>query len=389
MISMTPAAGLPGMLPGAAAPASATRAGPAEDSLAAFTRLLTRLAQPAGDTGGATVPADALAARRAPRALDDALAPEDVWASIWFASTQAVPAPAITDAPVPVPTTSEAGMEASLSPAALAARAAAGAGLPVAREGVALRERTDLAAPKGLAIAELNRPQPVLAETPAPLHANAGPQSALAGLLPTAAESRPGEMSPSEILAMVEQARAGADDPGSVPSLEIAAVQSEASDFAHGLSALGAPSAASGRESGAVAPPQTLDLRLPQAPAQLAQSIVWHLDQGLQEVSIDLHPVELGRMEIHLKLEGERVDLRFDMADSQVQDVVKTSLPQLASLLSARGLMLDQAQVFTQSRQGGGNGRAQDREVGDSQESAPSPVSGVRTIRRGLVDDYV
>lgn len=389
MISMTPAAGLPGMLPGAAAPASASRAVPAEDSLTAFTRLLTRLAQPAADTGGASDPADALVARRAPRELDDALAPEDVWASIWFASTQAVPPPAIADTAVPIPTATEAGTQASLSPVALAARAAAGAGLPVGRDGAALSERTDPAAPNGLVLAELSHPQAVLAETPAPLHANPGPQSALAGLLSAAPEARPGEISPAEILAMVEQARAGVEDAGSIQSPEPASIQSDAADFAHGLSTLGASSAASSREAGAVPSPQTLDLRLPQAPALLAQSIVWHLDQGLQEVSIDLHPVELGRMEIHLKLDGERVDLRFDMADSQVQDVVKTSLPQLASLLSARGLMLDQAQVFTQSRQGGGNGRSQEREAGDAQESASSPVSGVRTIRRGLVDDYV
>lgn len=376
------------MSPAAAAPASTARGVPAEDSLAAFTRLLTRLAQPVGDAGGASsVPTESTGLRRAPRPLDDALAPEDVWASIWFASTQAVPPPVIGNTPAQVPTATEAGTEASLNPVALAARAAAG--VPAAANGAGLHERTDAPAPQGLAIAELNHPQGVLAESPTPLHASSGPQSALAGPLLAAPEPRPGEISPAEILAMVEQARAGDDDAGAMPSQETASLPSGASDFTHGLSALGAPSVAPSREAAAVGSPQTLDLRLPQAPAQLAESIVWHLGQGLQEVSIDLHPVELGRMEIHLKLEGERVDLRFDMADSQVQDVVKTSLPQLATLLAARGLMLDQAQVFSQSRQGGGSARNPDGEAGDSQDSSPSLISGLRTIRRGLVDDYV
>jgi flagellar hook-length control protein FliK len=143
--------------------------------------------------------------------------------------------------------------------------------------------------------------------------------------------------------------------------------------------------------------PTVVDIRLPQAPQQIAETVVWQVaEKGVGEVRIHLSPEDLGPLDVHLKLDGDKVAVRFDTADESVRDVVQTSLPQLATLLSARGLQLDQAQVFSQSRgqqqmpqppfvQNGREGGGE-----DASESGTGGVTPMRMIaRRGLVDDYV
>lgn len=142
--------------------------------------------------------------------------------------------------------------------------------------------------------------------------------------------------------------------------------------------------------AGLAPPADTIDPMLPQAPQQIAETVVWHLGKGAQEVQIRLNPEDLGQIDVSIKLEGEHVDVRFDAADASVRDVVQTSLPQLATLLSARGLTLDQAQVFSQSR-----GQQNPAPVPERRESAGGQIDAVtetssrRVLRRGLVDDYV
>lgn len=138
-------------------------------------------------------------------------------------------------------------------------------------------------------------------------------------------------------------------------------------------------------------PPAVVDLRHPQAPQQIAETVVWNVGKGMSEVQIRLNPEDLGPIEVQLKLDGDKVAVRFDMADASVRDVVQTSLPNLASLLAARGLQLDQAQVFQQDR---GHAQAQPEVARESrgagEDSESDPVSTPRvTLRRGLVDDYV
>jgi flagellar hook-length control protein FliK len=204
------------------------------------------------------------------------------------------------------------------------------------------------------------------------------------------------EMTPTEILALVKTATATAAATTETEAGPVEAVSQGGDPIAPGISSLTSPDAVGRsspvlREAGPSAQPGFLDLRHPLAPVRLSESIVWHLDQGVHEVSIDLHPAELGKLEIRLKLEGERVDLRIDTADTAVRDVVQTSLPNLASMLAARGLQLDQAQVFAQARvftAGPGSGPATANGAVPA-ENRSRTVSGPRVIRRGLIDDYV
>ncbi|MGQ0697951.1 MAG: flagellar hook-length control protein FliK [Panacagrimonas sp.] len=135
------------------------------------------------------------------------------------------------------------------------------------------------------------------------------------------------------------------------------------------------------------APTTVIDPRMPQAPQQIAETLVWHLGEGAQEVRIRLNPEDLGPLDVSLKLDGDKVAVRFDMADASVRDVVQSSLPNLASLLAARGLMLDQAQVFSQNRGQGSLPQVPWSSGEAMQDTAPEPRRV--TMRRGLVDDYV
>ena len=145
--------------------------------------------------------------------------------------------------------------------------------------------------------------------------------------------------------------------------------------------------------------PNVVDVRHPTASQQLADSVIWQLDLGGQEIRIRLNPRELGSMDVQLKLDGDKVSVRFDMADASVRDVVQISLPQLSAMLSSRGLALDQAQVFSQ---GGGQGAWQDghgdgaatSSTGHHPNAPDNAVDGeaaqaVRHVLRiGAVDDY-
>lgn len=145
------------------------------------------------------------------------------------------------------------------------------------------------------------------------------------------------------------------------------------------------------RHGAAVSPHAVVNVQQPQAPQQIAETVAWHVGKGVSEVQIRLNPEDLGPLDIQLKLDGDKVSVRFDMADASVRDVVQTSLPNLASLLSARGLQLDQAQVFSQGRGQGGAPQTpqfQQDPRGDGRNEIQAAPVARPVIRRGLLDDY-
>lgn len=224
------------------------------------------------------------------------------------------------------------------------------------------------------------------------LDAAASAASATAGLLPTTAQGS----------SVVDAAIATSTDAAVdiVPLATEAAAQSASGDATpptiQNLASLAAFAPADPLRHAAVAAPPaaTVDIMQPQAPQQIAETVAWHVGKGLSEVRIRLNPEELGPLDIQLKLDGDKVSVRFDLADSSVRDVVQTSLPSLSSLLAARGLQLDQAQVFSQGRGHGAPQNPQSSPSSFTQQGAESNgenpvVAAVRTfVRRGLLDDY-
>lgn len=236
---------------------------------------------------------------------------------------------------------------------------------------------------------------PPIAGVPAP----AAPATAGGAL--EAATSSASPAAPNPLLAAAPGSSAGDIAVATGTDTDVDAIQLMADDAPaptiQNLASLAALAPAEPLRHAAVAsppPPAAVDILHPQAPQQLAETVAWHVGKGVSEVRIRLNPEELGPLDIQLKLDGDKVSVRFDMADSSVRDVVQTSLPSLSSLLSARGLQLDQAQVFSQSRGHGTPQHPQSSPSSFAQQSAEGNaenpvVSAVRTfVRRGLLDDY-
>jgi flagellar hook-length control protein FliK len=145
--------------------------------------------------------------------------------------------------------------------------------------------------------------------------------------------------------------------------------------------------------SAAIAPPVAphspdaprIPIHHPDAPRQVAEQLVWRIEEQIQEVQIDLHPEELGPVAIRMKLEGERVQLQFHLAEESVRPVFEASLGTLTTLLSGRGLVLEQAQIFGRANPAA---RGEPLPEGRRRETAPSERSR-RSARVGLFDRYV
>ncbi|HKY49875.1 MAG TPA: flagellar hook-length control protein FliK [Candidatus Limnocylindria bacterium] len=137
--------------------------------------------------------------------------------------------------------------------------------------------------------------------------------------------------------------------------------------------------------------PSPVDITRPDAPVRLAEQVVWAIGEKISEVQLELHPQELGAIDVRLRLEGDKVRVEFASGDAAVRDVVQTSLPSLSSLLSARGLQLDHAQVFAPKSPAAtvfASQTAQGSSASTIVNAGPAPL--IRRMRRaGLLDDYV
>jgi flagellar hook-length control protein FliK len=89
---------------------------------------------------------------------------------------------------------------------------------------------------------------------------------------------------------------------------------------------------------------------LPTAPGEivepLAEHIVWMTDSaklqagGLQEARINLHPAELGSLQIRVQIDSNgNAKVLFDVETPQARQAIESSLPQLRELLSSQVVM--------------------------------------------------
>ncbi len=130
-------------------------------------------------------------------------------------------------------------------------------------------------------------------------------------------------------------------------------------------------------------------------PAALGHRLLWAVGEGIQKVEISVNPQDMGPINVHIRVENDKADIRFTAAHAPTRDVLEASIPRLRDMFSQQGLNLAQAQVFSQA-----SGDAQGR-----QPQTPQPGTGASTSntsaeaqepettrvvhwRRGLVDDY-
>ncbi len=119
-------------------------------------------------------------------------------------------------------------------------------------------------------------------------------------------------------------------------------------------------------------------------------------DGEVNEARIQLHPREMGSIQIHVRMGSEGADVRFAATNPDVRHALEASLPRLRELLSAGGTSLSQAQVGSQLSQNSQQTHAQARSASAAPMAGANTVSddetaGARRIRIAsvsLIDDY-
>jgi flagellar hook-length control protein FliK len=131
----------------------------------------------------------------------------------------------------------------------------------------------------------------------------------------------------------------------------------------------------------------------------LGSRVDWMLNHGVQEARIELHPRDLGSIQIHVRLGAEGAQVQFAATHAEVRHALEASLPKLREMLASDGVALSQAQVGSQFQQPGSQTRSFANALptmlrrDDDRDGAAQPAVGptaarVRVASVSLVDDY-
>lgn len=129
---------------------------------------------------------------------------------------------------------------------------------------------------------------------------------------------------------------------------------------------------------------------------EVGQQVLWSARRGVQSAEIQLHPQELGSLNISLRVEQDQVSIQFSAAHASAREALEQSLPRLRELFAQQGLTLAQTQVFSQTSQDGArqqSGMKPGLNSGlNSSSASDAPTDTLQTTapsqRLGLLDDY-
>lgn len=132
-------------------------------------------------------------------------------------------------------------------------------------------------------------------------------------------------------------------------------------------------------------PPQSA----PFAPA-VGQHVAWLAGQEIKDARIQLHPRDLGPINVHVQVHHDRVDVSFAVQHPDTVHALQQTLPQLDSLLARHGLSLGQASVDQQQSRhphGGGGGGAPGAD-GGAIDAETTALPRATRAAIGLVDAF-
>ena len=78
---------------------------------------------------------------------------------------------------------------------------------------------------------------------------------------------------------------------------------------------------------------------------QLGDKIVWMAKNNIQSAEISITPDELGPIKISLQLAGDKANITFMSAHSEIRQLIQNSLPELKEMLASSGFNLGQTNV--------------------------------------------
>lgn len=122
------------------------------------------------------------------------------------------------------------------------------------------------------------------------------------------------------------------------------------------------------------------------------QRILWLGQQKIDKALLQLHPKDLGPVQVQIQMQDNQAYLQIQVTDALVQQRIQDSLPELKALLEMQGLGLGQASIDSQNRgqQGGEQSQSSTVDFDAATESAPSvsPARVLGVTRDGHVDTY-
>lgn len=128
----------------------------------------------------------------------------------------------------------------------------------------------------------------------------------------------------------------------------------------------------------------------------LGQKITWMAGHGGQSAELQLNPPDLGPLNVVLNVSGDQATAMFTSPHAAVRDAVQQALPKLREMLADNGIMLGNASVSDQGRQGTQSGfTGGGRQTSSSSRGAievSSVQQGTRSVSmlqtQGLVDTF-
>ena len=129
-------------------------------------------------------------------------------------------------------------------------------------------------------------------------------------------------------------------------------------------------------------------------PAALGHHLLWNVGEGVQKAELSVSPQDMGPINVHIRIDNDKADIRFTATHVLTRDALESSIPKLREMFAQQGLDLGQAQVFSQTPQDA-RPRQPSRTAGpaavaggeSAEDETPQPLQAPRW-RRGLVDDY-
>jgi flagellar hook-length control protein FliK len=129
----------------------------------------------------------------------------------------------------------------------------------------------------------------------------------------------------------------------------------------------------------------------------LGQKITWMAGHGSQSAELQLNPPDLGPLHVVLNVSGDQATALFTSPHAAVREAVQQALPKLRDMLADNGIMLGNASVSDQGRQGAqsgysGEGSKPSSSSGRGAVEVSSVQQGPRSISmlqtQGLVDTF-
>ena len=129
-----------------------------------------------------------------------------------------------------------------------------------------------------------------------------------------------------------------------------------------------------------------LALSEPAAAQQLKDRVMVQIQHKLQTAEVQLHPEELGSMQIKLNLQQDQLSVQFVVQQGAAKEALEQQMPRLRELLEQQGIALTEGQV--EQRQSGGQQEQRQSRSGHSAETG-SDLSTVQTVQMKVSDRMV